>query len=246
MERVISYDTLRFFAYSNDKICSFPIKGIVLDFFGLGGQQMFNDDTQMGKELAKEGILLLIPYNNPWAWMNAQAVRYTDEIVNTIIDKYSLDEKVPIVSSGGSMGGLSALIYTRYAEHTPVACIANCPVCDLPYHYTERPDLPRTLYSAFYYSAADNIDEAMKAASPLHLVNEMPDVDYYIFHCENDSSVNIKRHSERFVSEMQKRHRIRYYTVPGRDHCDLDEKSKKLYNDYMVNAIIVCSDKPRR
>ena len=238
MKKIIFYDTLRSFAYSNDKICSLPIKGIVLDCFGLGEQRMLSEDTRMGYELAKEGIILLIPYNNPWAWMNTQAVQYTDEIVNTIKDKYCLNEKIPIVSSGGSMGGLSALVYTRYAEHTPVACVANCPVCDLPYHYMERPDLPRTLYSAFYCSKADGIGEAMKAASPLHLVNEMPDVDYYIFHCDNDLSVNIKKHSERFVSKMQKTHRIRYYTVPGRGHCDLDEESRKLYSDIIVNAVL--------
>jgi dipeptidyl aminopeptidase/acylaminoacyl peptidase len=243
VKKVISYETLRFFAYSNDKICTLPIKGIVLDFFGLGGQQMFNDDTQAGIDLAKKGIVLLIPYNNPWAWMNAQAVQYTDEIVNAIIKKYSLDEDIPIVSSGGSMGGLSALVYTRYAQHTPVACIANCPVCDLPYHYTERPDLPRTIYSAFYFNEAESIDEAMKSSSPLHLVNEMPDADYYIFHCENDSAVNIKKHSEQFVNEMQKGHRIRFYTVPERDHCDLDEKSNKLYHDYIVDSILNRSDR---
>jgi len=243
LKKVISYDTLRLFAYSNDKLCNHPIKGIVLDFFGLGGQHMFDEDTPLGTELAKENIILLIPYNNPWAWMNTQAVQYTDEIVTIILEQYCLDEHIPIVSTGGSMGGLSALVYTRYAVHTPVACVAVCPVCDLPYHYTERPDLPRTLYSAFCNSTADSIEEALKSASPLHLVNEMPDVEYVIFHCESDLAVNIKRHSERFVTEMQKEHKIKYYTIPGRGHCDLDEEHKQLNRGCIVNAILTRSDK---
>lgn len=237
MKKVISNETLEYFSYSNDKICNLPIKGIVLDFFGLGCQQMFNE-TEFGNELAKKGILLLIPYNNPWAWMNNQAVVFTDEIVDVIIEKYGLASDIPIVSSGSSMGGLSALVYCRYAKHTPVACVANCPVCDLPYHYTERPDLPKTLYSAFFFSKCDCLDDALKTASPLHLVDEMPDIAYYLFHCEADLLVNKQKHSDEFVRQMQKDHTITYHSVPERGHCDLTDEMKKVYNDYIVNSIM--------
>lgn len=237
MKKLITYDTLRNFSYSNDKICTAPIKGIVLDFFGLGGQQMFDEDMPFGKELANKGIVLLIPYNNPWAWMNTQAVLYTDEIIDVLMDKYALSESIPVVSSGGSMGGLSALVYTRYAQHTPVACVANCPVCDLVFHYTERPDLPRTLYSAFFHSSADCMEDALKTASPLHLVDQMPEIDYFIFHCEEDMAVNKEKHSDKFVKKMQPVHRVTYHTVPERGHCDLPEDMQKLYNDYIINAI---------
>ena len=47
------------------------------------------------------------------------------------------------------MGGLCALVWPRYTKRRVVAVAANCPVCDLPFHYTERPDLPRTLRAAF-------------------------------------------------------------------------------------------------
>ena len=72
--------------------------------------------------------------------------------------------------------GKQYYVYTRYAAVTPVACVANCPVCDLPYHYTERPDLPRTLYSAFGDSDSETLGDAMKKASPYHLAlkREMP------------------------------------------------------------------------
>lgn len=215
-----------------------PVKGIVLSFFGLGGQQMFDEDPAVGKELAQEGIIYIIPYNNPWAWMNPQAVRYTDEIIDTIISHYSLADNIPIVSSGGSMGGLSALVYTRYAKRTPAVCVANCPVCDLPYHYTERPDLPRTLYSAFFNSEAISIEKALESASPIHLADEMPDIPYYIFHCESDLAVNINKHSERFVTEMRKKHNVSYFTVPGRGHCDLDEYNAKLFSACIKDPIL--------
>ena len=45
MEKLITYPTLRNFAYSNDQICKKPVRGIALSFFGLGGQTMFDEDT---------------------------------------------------------------------------------------------------------------------------------------------------------------------------------------------------------
>ena len=65
MEKIIHYKNLRSFAYSNDKICKKPIKGIVVEFFGLGGTSMFDEDTEMGKFYADLGILFVVPYNKP-------------------------------------------------------------------------------------------------------------------------------------------------------------------------------------
>ena len=132
----------------------------------------------------------------------------------------------------------SALTYMVYARHTPVACIANCPVCDLPFHYTERDDLPRTLYSAFYHEKG-SINEVLLSASPIHLIEKMPEADYIIFHCEKDLAVNKENHSDLFVAGMREQgHRVIYHTVPERGHCDLSENMWALYNDYAVNAVL--------
>ena len=237
MEHIMTYETLSYFAYSNDQICRQPIRGIVLDFFGLGVMKMYDTHTENGLKLAEQGIILLVPYNNPWCWMNRQAVAYTDELIDLLFAHYNLPEDTPIVSTGGSMGGLSALVYTRYAKHTPVACVANCPVCDLPYHYTERPDLPSTLYSAFW-NYEGTLDDAMKATSPLHLADSMPDVDYHIFHCEEDTAVNKQKHSDRFVAAMRPAHRLTYYPIPQRNHCDLPPEVWEQYWQLAVSAIL--------
>ena len=76
----MTYDTLRNFAYVNDKICKNRINGIVISFFGLNGCSMFDEDIPDGIFYAEKGILYVVPYNNPWAWMNRQAVDYTDEV----------------------------------------------------------------------------------------------------------------------------------------------------------------------
>ena len=224
MKPVITYENLRSFAYSNDKSIKGEIRGVCVDFFGLGGDSMFDADTDNGKGLADLGIINIIPYYNPWAWMNRQSVEYADEIIDVIYAHYDLPENTPLVYTGGSMGGLSALVFTKYSKRTPTACFASCPVCDLPFHYTERPDLPRTLYSAFGCYDAETLEDALVTASPLHLAKagKMPDTKYVIFHSDADSCVNIHAHSEKLVAEMKRLGMdVDYHIIPGRDHCDL-------------------------
>ena len=237
MEKMMNYENLRNFAYSNDQLIKGEIRGIVLSFYGLGGMEIHNVDPGDAMEYAAKGILYIIPYYNPWCWMNRQAVRYVDEIVDVLCDKYHLDRSVKVVSTGCSMGGLSALVYCAYAKITPCACVTDCPVCDLPYHYTERPDLPRTLYSAFA-DYEGTMEDALKSCSPLHLADKMPRIPYTIFHCEEDTAVNLEKHSIRFVEEMKKtQHRIVLHTVPFRGHCDLSAEARVEFMNTILNSL---------
>ncbi len=237
MEKIITYETLRYFAYSNDQLIKGDIKGIVLDFYGLGGVTIQKSDPGDAVEYAAKGIVYIIPYYNPWCWMNRQTVRYVDEIVAVICEKYRLDASVKIVSTGGSMGGLSALVYCAYAKITPCACVTNCPVCDLVYHYTERPDLPRTLYSAFG-DYEGTMEDALKSCSPLHLAEKLPHIPYTVFHCEADKSVNLEKHSLRFVEAMEAaQQRIVLRKIPFRGHCDLSAEGRVAYMQAILSSI---------
>ncbi len=237
VKKLITYDTIRSFCYTNDALIEGPVRGIVLDFFGLGNTNMFFEDTDAGRTWAEKNILLVVPYNNPWAWMNPQAIETTDEILDVLFEKLALPEGTPIVSTGGSMGGMSAITYMAYAKRTPVACVANCPVCDLPYHFTERPDLPRTLYSAFYHEDGA-IGDVLPRFSPLHLVGKLPRVPYFIFHCEEDKAVNIAKHSERFVAAMkQAGYDVTLTRVPERGHCNLTDEAWDAYRAAAAGAI---------
>ena len=238
MEKLITFENLRNFAYCNHRICKKPIKGIILSFFGLGGALMYQEDPEEGIRFAKQGILYMVPYQNPWAWMNRQTVALVDELLDVLFDACQLPENLPVISTGGSMGGQSALVYTAYAKRTPAACVTNCPVCDLPFHFTERPDLPRTLYSAFG-TYEGTMEEALRSASPLHLIPRMPlSTEYCIFHCEQDLAVNKQKHSDRFVEAMSAAHSVTYHAVPDRGHCDLDEISRQLYYDTITQAVL--------
>lgn len=238
MNKIINVDNIRQFAYLNDEIIDKPIKGIVLTLNGLSFSNMFWDNNdEISKFFAENGILQIIPYYNPWSWMNDTTVNLVDELVDITIKKHQLSKDISIVSTGRSMGGLSALVYSLRAKYTPIACITNCPVCDLEYHSTERNDVIRTLYSAYgHYSCT--IEEAIKNTSPIHLIDQLPKIEYHIFHCEEDQAVNKQKHSDIFVEEMLKRnYDIKYYSVPGRGHCDLTPEANKQYHQLMVDAI---------
>lgn len=238
MEKIMTFETLRSFAYVNDAVCQKPIRGIVIAFFGLGNQTRHATDIIEGEYYGEKGILYVYPYNNPWHWMNKQGVDYTDEIIDVLFEQFDLPENTPIVASGGSMGGQSALTYMPYAKRTPVACVVNCPVCDTVFHFTERDDLPRTLYSAVY-GFDGTLEEGLKSISPLHLVDKMPDAQYYIFHCTEDKAVNIDSHSRKFVAAMLAAgKRVTFDTVEGRGHCNLTLEMKMRYAEYIVNAIL--------
>ena len=239
MKRIITFKTLFYFAVTTADTVKLPIRGIVLNFTGLGFGSMLSSLDDYTMDLAERGILRVIPYYNPWCWMNRQTVDYVDEIVDVLMEHFGLSEDIPIISTGGSMGGLCSLTYAAYAKRTPTAVVSNCPVCDLPYHYTERPDLPRTLYSAFG-SYDGTIDEAMRSASPLHLAeaDKMPKIPYYIFHCTEDMAVNKGMHSDRFVAAMEAcGHDVTYIAVEGCGHCELSPEARVRHDALPISLI---------
>lgn len=227
MEKIINMENLHSFACVNDTVLVGKPRGIVLDFHGLGLTSMANGEINTAKNYGEMGILYVMPYDNPWSWMNAEAVALVDEIIDVLIDRYG---ELPIVSSGGSMGGLSSLVYTAYAKRTPVACVANCPVCDAVYHYTERPDLPKTFYSALK-SYDGTLEDALKLVSPYHLAEKMPHIHYTFVHCTIDTAVNLEAHSEKMVNKLRSLgHEVDFIIDPGRGHCSLSPCAKLLYD----------------
>ena len=234
MEKLITYENLRNYAYSSDKICSKPIRAVAVNFLGLNGCGIYNEDPAEAVFFKDHGILYVVPYTNPWSWMNGQALEYTEEVLDVLFEKYSLPDDIPIISMGGSMGGLSGIVYAKYAKRTPIAVVANCPVCDLVSHFNERRDVQKSLYSAFWYETG-NMEKALEAHSPLHLAESLPDIPYHVFHCTDDKSVNIDKHSRRFVDKMRSLGRdITFDIVEGRGHCELTDEMKNKYLTYVA------------
>ena len=225
------------FAFTNMSIVKKPVKGIVLSFHGLGYMGEINEQNDHTRRLADLGIVFMFPYYGPWSWMNRSGVRYTDALVEAVFEAFSLPGNTPVVSTGGSMGGLSSLVYPVYARRTPVAVAADSPVCDLVWHFSERDDLPRTLVAAFGDYPC-SFEEALRSASPLHLVDRMPRIKYYIVHGDRDLLVSKAAHPDRLVPEMKKAGLdVTYIEVPGMEHCNMGAAAEG-YNRFIEENIL--------
>ncbi|MDR3644847.1 MAG: prolyl oligopeptidase family serine peptidase [Clostridia bacterium] len=211
------------YAWIGDRFLKPPVRQVVLSFHGLGYSGMKDAPDTTDMELSASGALCVFPYYGPWSWMNDEAAVLVDTVLDAVFARFPLDPATPVISTGGSMGGLSALMYCCLSRHTIAACYANCPVCDLPFHATERPDLPRTMYAAFAHCAC-GVDEAMKLHSPLHQVERLPDIRYLIVHGDRDTSVNKAAHSDKLVALMRRqRLSVEYIEVPGMEHCSITD-----------------------
>lgn len=194
------------------------IRGVVLSFHGLGGGLKTAPTTE-DRGWAEQGGLVVHPYYGPWAWMNRQARAMIDDLVDAVYAAHCLPARTPLISTGGSMGGQGSLLYTRYARRPVAACLANCPVCDLKYHFRERPDLPPTIRHAFLgYSGS--METLLAEHSPLAQVLAMPDIPYRIIHAGQDKAVAKSRHSDRMVAAMRRRGlSVDYVEIPDMVHC---------------------------
>ncbi|MBQ4574912.1 MAG: hypothetical protein IJA85_06890 [Clostridia bacterium] len=228
---LINKDNLSRFAYLSSELCPHP-RALAVEFHGMGQEHMYSEAPPAAIQLAEYDILYLYPYNSPWSFMNDTSVRFTDRLVEVALEIVG-DPALPLIYAGASMGGMSSLSYCVTGRYKPIACFANCPVCDLVYFYDELHDRARALISAFgHYEGS--MEEALMTVSPLHLVDRMPKIPYYIFHCIPDPGVSIVHHSDRLVAALKNAgHEVHYTRVPDRGHCDLGEELLHRYYELM-------------
>jgi len=205
-------------AWLSDRFTRTPITGVILSFHGLGAPGLKSAAEMDELAWAAAGGLVVFPYYGPWSWMNRNARAFVDDLVTAVYQQFSLPPATPLVAIGGSMGGYSALLYTRYAKHKIAACCAMFPVCDLKHHFSERPDLPRTIHDAFR-GYSEDMETLFIEHSPLAQAGGMPDIPYLIAHGDKDLAVNKAAHSDKMVAALRQHGRqVEYVEVPGMGH----------------------------
>jgi dipeptidyl aminopeptidase/acylaminoacyl peptidase len=211
-------EVMRQVAWIGDECLQGRARALVLAFHGLGGGAPKQAPTTEELEWGRRGGLVVHPYYGPWSWMNRGARCFIDELVGDVFREFCLAPRTPIVSTGGSMGGQATLLYTRYARQPIIACHALCPVCDVTYHFNERPDLPATFRYA-YRGYREDWKSIMEEHSPLHQIDGMPKIPYQVIHGDADKAVSKQHHSDPFVAKMKARgHNVEYIEVPGMGH----------------------------
>lgn len=232
----IDADTLSTYAWVNEEQCTMPIKEVAVDVQGLNAGHTYKTEPELQDEmLGEKGVLVVRPYSGPWNWMSYETIETIDKVLDAVYDKYDLSEETPLVLFGRSMGGMGVLNYARYGSHEVAGVALNCPVTNLAYHCTERPDCAATIYRAYnYYDCG--VEEAVEQHDPMKFIDDLPDVPYFFVAGEADESVNINVHSDVYVPLMkEKGYDVEYLKVPGMAHVDLvnHPKALQMYSDFI-------------
>ncbi len=219
----ITPETLQHFAFVNLDALEQPVRGVLLNCHGFGDESTFQTSPRPGTDLGKEGIVYIFPYYSPWAWCNDAAISYIDEVLDTVFSMLSLPPETPFMITGGSMGGLTAMIYSIFGKYKPLAVGCNCPVCDLEKEASEGGILTRSIYAAYVGEGKDVENEILRH-SPIRMVNALPDLPYLIVSGQSDGAVTEKDHIFPIKEAMQRAGKnATFLSVPGMGHCNIGE-----------------------
>lgn len=214
----MNINELRSFAYVSDDSLGGEIRAVCLNFPGLGGMEMKSSLDYGDVKLAHRGMLFVYPFVNPWNWMNRRTVEFADDVMTAVKTRFAIPDDCPLLLRGGSMGGYSVLTYAMFSRHRVDGIQALCPVTDLYFHLTERPDLPRTIHDAM--GDYGDISELLRQRSPNHHPEKLPaECRYLIIHGCQDDRVNKAAHSDKLVSLMRQRKLdVTYIEDPAMKH----------------------------
>ncbi len=204
---IIRPETLHFYCNTNEALLTGKPHAIVLEVTGLGGGSCLGGtshrkpyETEYAKRLAENGIVLAFVFTGPWTYMNRAAVKICDLVVDCLRAKWEMDENCPLIMTGGSMGGLGALIYAADTRHTLRAVVSCCPCYDAVYYFELSPDRARAmLTSVAGYDMP--IMDAIATISPAHRLNEMPHLPYFIA-CDGADNLFDADGMERFAIDL--------------------------------------------
>ena len=246
MKKYINKDTVELFSRTNETLIKTKVKGIILEFPGLGGNSCLGGlmelgtyDDEFAAKCAEVGIVLVYMFSGPWSWMNKGAVKMTDAVVDAIIDKYKLSKDVPISVCGGSMGGLGAIIYSIETKHKIMSCAAACPCVDVLDRYNCNPSFARTFIRAVAdYDMA--VEDALKTISPMHRVDDMRKIPYFIVNCCADE-IFPETQLDSYVETLNdKGYCVEYRKMPGKKHGEfvpeIKEELKEFVYSYTKNS----------
>ena len=224
----VNKDNYLGFCNSNEALLKTKPRGIVLEFPGLGGgsclggRQEFgaytNSWSQFPEATAAAGLVHVYLMPGPWSWMNPGAVREADLVVDALRAKFGLAEDSPLVASGGSMGGLGALVFTAKSRHRVTACAAACPCYDALAHYHCKASFARTYLAAVAPLVGKPLVEGLKEISPNHLLAQMPRIPYFIV-CDTADDLFPEKGMDAYVEKLRARaSSVAYEKLPGKRH----------------------------
>lgn len=234
----MNWENISDYAFVNTDSLKGEPRGIVMNLHGYTDASTFTKSNPYAAAMGEAGIVFVFPYYSVWAWMSKSSFAYLEEVLDVVYAHYGFDENTPFVVTGGSMGGMTAMMYSLYGNKKARACACNCPVTDLPRIFERGKDMRRAIYSAHNLDERP-LSECLEANSPIHNAERLPNIPYYIAFGEKD--LGITAEGMEFCKKMKELGReLSFDVVPEMGHCNLmqfPEYAKK-YADFVKKNVL--------
>jgi len=233
----INKDNLYDYAFLNEDTLQKPLRAICVNFHGYTDGTMFTQSPVIAEILGKAGIAWCFPYYSVWAWAGKSSQEFNEQVLDAVYDRLEAREDIPLISTGGSMGGLTAMHYTVFGKRKACACAVNCPVSDMLHFFENAPQDRRAFLSAHILEEG-TLEDILDANSPLHFADRFPDIPYFLVYGEKDSYFTDKQRPP-FVEKLQQlgvNHSV--WIQPEMGHCQLMQfpESKAKYLHFIMTA----------
>ena len=217
----INSENLSEFAFVNTECLVYPLRGVCVCFHGYTDGTVFESAPEIARVLGREGIVWVFPYFSVWGWMGRASTEFCEQVLDALWEKLGLNVDIPLVSTGGSMGGMTALMYCVKGKRKAVACAADCPVTDMWKYYLHDRYARRAILSA-YIAEAGKLEDLAKENSPLYNAEKLPRIPYFLLFGENDTHITCG-HMPPMVESMKKLGLdVTVRIEKGMGHCAMD------------------------
>ena len=219
--KYINKDNLYDYAFLNQDTLVSPLRAICVCFHGYTDATMYQESPKIAKVLGEAGIAWVFPYYSVWAWMSKSSSEFNEQVIDAVYERLGASENIPLIVSGGSMGGLTALNYLVYGKRNAVGCAVNCAVTDMKRIFSDIPDFRRAILSAHIQEDEDLLS-VMKRYSPVDFYELMPRIPYYFVYGENDAYFT-QNHMPPLIERMKKdKFNYELRIEEGMNHCDIE------------------------
>ncbi|MBO5649238.1 MAG: hypothetical protein J6S76_04935 [Clostridia bacterium] len=236
--KYITAENLTEYAFLNEDTLVLPLRGICVDFHGYTDTTTFDKSPDTARELGEAGIAWVFPYYSPWAWMSASSREYNEQVLDAVYERLHADESIPLLVSGGSMGGMTALNYLIYGKRKAVACALNCPVTDVCRIFEDAPYMRRSILSA-HILEEDALSAVLSRYSPVEFCDRLPHIPYFIVFGECDTYFMQTQMPP--LEEKLKEHHIAHTLLiqPQMGHCNIEQfpDAQRAYNDFIISNL---------
>ena len=209
------------YAFVNTDALSFPVKAVCVEFHGYTDATTYSESPAKAKLLGEQGIAWVFPYYSVWAWMSRSSQEFNEQVLDAVYKKLGIPDTTPLIITGGSMGGLTALCYQVYGKRKAAACAVNCPVTDMAKFFDVVPDARRAILSAHILEEKP-FRAVLDSYSPVKLVDKLPTIPYLLIYGEKDERIT-EEFMPQFLEGMKAAgHDIKYRIQKDMIHCDID------------------------